>query len=116
VISMEKKLDLFETRHLPDSRAERTFDTTNTSGQIGAREATIRSLISQSSQRSQPQVDRRRGVRPLLQTNSISSHQGLVERQAWFRAGIRWLFFPKAQEELTRPSRVVAHPCSCGLG
>ncbi len=69
----------------PDANAPHAFDTTNPGGQFGTQQTCIRSLVRDTADSCQPQIDGRRGVLAVLEVDPITKNHRTVEREAGFR-------------------------------
>jgi hypothetical protein len=70
----------------PDAQFLYAFDTPDSSHQIGAEEAAVRSLIRQTANCPHPQVDRARREMPGLKMHPIANDNSLVEGESWLGA------------------------------
>src|SRR5213596_1984588 len=79
---------LFGRQPVPDPDAEppNALHAADTRSQFGAQEAGVGRLVGDPANGREPQIDRGRGVLPLLEMNPIAEDDGAVKRETWLRA------------------------------
>jgi hypothetical protein len=66
----------------PDTKASHTFDTPNACGELGTQQTSISSLVRDTADGSEPQIDGRGSVLELLKVDSIAENHSAVERES----------------------------------
>jgi hypothetical protein len=81
-----KASEINRTVPKPHAQLLGTFDTSDPSGEFRAEQASVRGLAGESPYCGKSSVDRSRRELPILEEDSVTGNDNLVERQSWLRA------------------------------